>query len=95
MRTLLRALNPAFAAKIPGPKTFSTTLLDASYNTNKDMLKETLQKAKYLNIITDESNNRQHDRVLNLCINLPRLGSFYLKSQALKGETLSVEYSAS
>ena len=27
MRTLLRALNPAFAAKIPGPKTFSTTLL--------------------------------------------------------------------
>ena len=94
MRALLGALHPAFAARIPEPKAFSTTLLDASYSINKDKVKEIFQKAKYMNVIIDEPNNHQHDRVLNLSINLPKLGSYYIKSQRLKGESLTAEFSA-
>ena len=80
MSAFPKAINPAFIAKIPESRVFNSTFLNVNYNINKSKVEETLQKALYLNIIIDESNNRQHDRVLNLYINIPKLGSYYIKS---------------
>ena len=82
----LKAINLAFTAKIPESRVFNSTLLNISYNINKSKIEETLQKALYFNIITDKSNNRQHNRVLNLYINILKLCSYYIKSQLLKRE---------
>ena len=86
MSAFFKAINLAFTAKIPRSRVSSSIFLIVSYNINKSKVEETLQKALYLNIIIDKSNNRQYDRVLNLYINMLKLGSYYIKSQLLKGE---------
>ena len=80
MSVFLKTINPAFTAKIPRLRVFNFTLLDANYNINKSKIEETLQKTLYFNIIIDKLNNRQHNRVLNLYINIPKLSSYYIKS---------------
>ena len=80
MRVFLEVINPVFIVKISGPRIFSSILLNTSYSTNKSSVKETLRKALYLNIIINKLNNMQHNRVLNLYINVPKLSFYYIKS---------------
>ena len=86
MRVFFEVINLVFIIKIPSLRIFNSVFLNASYSTNKRRVKKTLRKALYLNIIIDKLNNWQHNRVLNLYINVIKLGFYYIKSQVLKEE---------
>ncbi len=78
--TLLHQLYPVY--KILSVQLFSTRLLDKTYCTLQGKLQVIVDKYMYFNYMTDESWNKQRDRIVILSVE-SEIETFQLESQII------------
>ncbi len=78
--TLLHLLNPVY--KMLSVQLFSSKLLDKKYCTLQGKLQVIVDKCMYFNYVTDESGNKQRDRIVILYID-SEIETFQLESQII------------
>lgn len=84
MKGFLHRLNPAY--KIPSYTTFAGPLLDQAYDKVKYDTQVAVNDSSYLNFITDESSNINHQRMTNISCHT-ELGALHLSSQDIPAHT--------
>jgi len=88
----LQKISPPY--KPPSPYHLRTTILDQMYIQVKDDMEKVIQSSYYLNIITDQGENKLKDQIINISVN-PGRGTFYYTAENAGSMSFTAENLAS